>query len=396
MKAKVYWPVFDWLPWLVLALILATWYVETRMERFEISGSGVNQLEEGDFSDGLPKAAQWELGAPLEGLWQPAGGVDEGAALRLTARDGGFVRYRLSEADRQGGYSLGLCLRATDAAADAAPATAQLQLAHTGRLQLALPPRDLVTAAADGGWSCGMDAVAVPFGIDELVLEVRAPAAGALWIDRVALYPAFSSADYERAHAMLVAGWLTFGALSLVLTWYLVGAIGGFFVAPPALALAVYAPFGTGWLTLPPAVQTVMDWVETRLAEAVDYVLDLSLLIDRPIDVAWLGRIDGVAVIALFALGLATAVAVGVRFRWALKRPWKRAIACGALFGLSLQALRLLAHTAELATLQWLLDPLAMAGGMLLGAVLSEPLVRVYCRFARLPEQEPDPDPRFW
>lgn len=397
MKPKVYFPVFDWLPWLVLALIAATWYGETRMERFEIIGSGTNQLEEGDFSNGLPESGQWELGAPLEGLWQPAGGVDDGAALQLMAQDGGFVRYRLSEADRHEGYSLGLCLRLTGAPPDAPAETAHVQLAHTQKMRLSLPPRELVSVAPDGGWSCGMDAVAIPFGIDELLLEVQAPGAGALWIDRVALYPAFSSSDYDLVHSFLVAGWLAFGALALVLTWYLLGAIGGLFVVPPALSLVVYALFGTGSLTLPPLFEHGIRILETWVAEAADYLLDLTLLLlDQPLNGDWSGNIDGVAVIGLAFLGLVTAMVVGVRFRWAMKRPWTRAIACGALFGLALQALRLLVHAPELATLQWILDPLAMVAGMLLGAVMIEPMVRIYCRFARLPDFEPDPDPNFW
>ena len=397
MKARVYHPVYYWLPWLTLIWVFATWYGETRLERFELVGSGTNELAEGDFSEGLPRSTDWEWGPGGDTIWQSAGGVDGGAALRLVEQGGHFLRYRVTEADRHAGYFLGLCLRWTDAPADAEPVEAKVRLLRTQPPRLTLPARTLVAAGADGAWACGLDGVGIPLGFQELVLDVAAPeAGGALWVDRVALYPAFSSPDYELAHVALVAGWITLGAGAFVLLWYLLGVAGGLLVVLPGTALAFYVLFAGGVLGLPPALDAAVLAAQPVVGEAADYVLDIGrVMLGEDAGGRWTGAIDTFVVAALVVLGFVAAIIVGVRFRWLMRRPWGRVIAAGLLFGLALQALRLLVHVPGHAALQWVFDPLAMSLGILLGAVLAEPSVRLYTRFAQPPVPE-QPATEIW
>lgn len=367
-----------WLPVLVLLWVAATWYVETRFERLVISDADL--AGEGEFTAGLPGGPQWEFAGPADTLWQPDGGVGDGPALRLGGAVPGLLRYRLPLAYRADGYFVGLCLRGEGEDVGArASAWVAMRRADMPRLQM--PPAPLLEALATDAWSCVLQAVTVPFGLDELVVEVDVPAdSGNLWVDQLTVRAAVNPPAYRLGHTLLLVGWLVLGGMSLVAVARGLGSIAGLIVSAVGIAAGALAVLGTeAWVA-----GDLTTWLEgfRNLLRAVAEPVFEALRIFTG-DRSWrvTGTTDVLALSGLCLFGFIAAWAVMLRFRWA-ERPWGRGLAFVSLFGLSVPAVRLLLHAPGFGNLHWTLDPLAALGGAAAGALVAEVILHRILRKA--------------
>jgi len=368
---------FRWLPWLALILVVATWYAETTLERLEMAGTDL--VREGDFEQGPPGGPEWDIAAPAAGLWQPEGGIEGGGALRL--QDNAVLRYRLDQAHRSDGYFVGVCLRQEGTTDGDTSAGALVHARKAGMPVLATTSVRIERPSEGAGWHCGLASMAMPFGLDELVVELGPGAQdGYLWVDRLAVYPAVSPPLYDLVHVLLVVAWLVLGAFSVVAVWYALGAWAGAGVVLPALALLVGLFWGETWLS-----GLVSTTAADVFFQTVGALLDsfLEALRVFTADRSWraTGVPEGLAVYALALLGVLTALMVHWRYRWT-ERPWSRVFLCAVVFGLSVQALRILLHRPDWATLHWIADPLSLLMGLMAGAVAMELLWRIRLRLA--------------
>lgn len=365
--------VFRWLPWLIVLWIAATWYGETRLERLVVSGD--NLAPEGDFSDGLPGGPHWEYAGISADLWQPTGGIEEGAALRIGGDGpGGLLRYRFPMAYRADGYFAGICLRG-DTPAGQQAVEARLIVRRADMPLIRLPDTALAKAIDARHWHCGLKAVSIPPGLDELVVEVVVPAGSPrIGVDRFVLQPAVSPPPYSIWRGVLLSGWLVLGGLSLAGILMALGGAGGALLIIAGLLTAGTAVFGLG-----EDVAGAAQGALRRIGEAIDafYNPVFEALRIFTGDRGWrpVGETDALALAAMLGVGFLAAWLVAFRYRWR-DPPWRSAFLYAVLFGLAVQALRLLIHAASFATVHWVMDPFCAAGGMAAGFLTGSVLLR--------------------
>ncbi len=361
--------------WLALSLVLmtiATWYVETRIERFVMSDE--NLVTDGAFDEGLPGSPNWEYAGLSGEIWAAGAGINGGGALRLGGDSTAFLRYRLSSAWRADGYFVGLCLRSDETAIQASRTIRAEVLFRRGDLpQLRGAGMLLADSALSDQWHCVLETVSVPLALDELLFEIRpAPGPGLVWVDQVTLHPALHPPLYKLLHQAIAIGWVLIGvgALAAVLHWLGI-ALGLLTIVPSAIAL-VLAVAG------PQALSGLTPWISPFLGmidDVSESLFEALRVFTR--DLSWraVGDVQPESAFSLIIAGVFIALSVMLRYRW-IERPWRRVIWYGALFGLGVQAIRLLLHTPTYATVNWVLDPLAVAVGILPGALLFELLFR--------------------
>ena len=372
---------FRWLPLLLLVWTATTVVVETRMDRLVMRGANI--VADGDFDGGPPASPNWEYGGLSGSLWGEGAGIEGTGALKLGDDTARLLRYRLGRAWQADGYFLGVCLRGTPgtpgmAAADGiAEARAVFRRSDTPMLRT--PGARIAVAPADDQWHCGLRAVSVPLGLDELVLAIGTPpGVDTLYVDRVTIHPASSPPLYQLLHRILVAGWVLLGGAVVVAVFSVLGAAAGTLAFAPALLAGALAIGGTDYLARDPVVSHPLA---DAVGEASDAVFQALRIFTG--DSRWrsTGAVDPVASGLLFGAAFLVAWAVMLRFRWHA-RPWRRLLWYGVVGGFALQGVRLLFHAPTYATPGWLVDPLVLVAGLGSGALVAEFLLRVVMKRA--------------
>ena len=285
-----------------------------------------------------------------------------------------MLRYRLPMAYRADGYLAGLCLTGeVPAGRDAVEARLTVRRADVPSIRL--PDATLATALDARQWHCGLKAVAMPPGLDELVVEVAVPAGSPeVGIDRFVLQPAVSPPLYSIWRGVLLSGWLAVGGLALAGILMALGGLGGALLIVAGLATAgtaVYGPVSEMGGVVGSGAKAVSESVDA-LAEPVFEALRIFTG-----DRGWRagGETDTSALAVLLCVGFLAAWLIAVRYRW--REPsWASAFLYAILFGLTVQALRLLAHVPGFSAVHWVLVPLATAAGMAAGLLTSRVLPR--------------------
>ena len=353
--------------------------VETRMDRLVMRGA--NLVADGDFDGGPPAAPNWEYGGHSGSLWGEGAGIEGTGALRLGDDTTRLLRYRLGRAWQADGYFLGACLRGTPGADAAVDGTAEARVVfrRSDMVMLRTPGMRIAEAPADDQWHCGLRAVSVPLGLDELVLAIGTPpGVDTLYVDQVTIHPASSPPLYQLFHRVLVAGWVVLGGAVVVAVFSVLGAAAGTLALVPALLAGVLAIAGTDYLARDPVVSHPLADAVGEASEAVFQALRIFTGDSR-----WrsTGAVDPVASGLLFGAAFLVAWAVMLRFRWDT-RPWRRLLWYGIVAGMVLQGIRLLLHVPGYATPGWVVDPLVLLSGLVTGALVSEFLLRVVMKRA--------------
>jgi hypothetical protein len=353
--------------------------VEKRMDRLVMRGA--NLVADGDFDRGPPAAPNWEYGGRSDSLWGDGAGIEGTGALKLGDDTARLLRYRLGRAWQADGYFLGVCLRGAPGTGPAAVGIAEARAVfrRSDMPMLRTPGTRIAVAPADDQWHCGLRAVSVPLGLDELVLAIGTPpGVETLYVDQVSIHPASSPPLYQLLHRILVGGWVALGGAVLVAVFSVLGAAAGTLTLAPALLAGALAIGGTDYLARDHVVSHPLADVVGEASDAVFQALRIFTG-----DYRWrgTGEVDPVASGLLFGAAFLVAWAVMLRFRWRT-RPWRRLLWYGIVAGIAMQGIRLLLHVPSYATPGWLVDPLVLAAGLATGALVSEFLLRVVMKRA--------------
>lgn len=360
---------------------IATWYVETRMERFVMGDE--NLVTDGDFEKGLPATPNWEYAGLSGEIWVVGEGIDGGGALRLGGDSTAFLRYRLSSDWRADGYFVGMCFKGDETATGASRSVLTDVFFRLGDLP---PFPGVLTRPGNhplsNQWHCLIETVSVPPALNELIIEIRpSPGPGLVWIDQVRVHPAIHPPTYRLSHQVIAIGWILVAFSTLAAVFHRLGSGPGLLAITPSAIALVLALVGTRALG---ELSSLVIPVLSMIDEISELLFEAMRVLTRDLSWRTVGEFQPAATLSLIIAGVFVALSVMLRYRWS-ERPWRKVIWYGALSGIAVQSMRLVFHSPTYASVNWVLDPMAVTIGIMVGAVLFELLLRP-------PKAPPPPD----